>query len=343
METTQRNLKTPTRIILIVLACLLLVLATALLVFRLVMRLPVSDYYNASERMFRIPGLDTAFVPQGFSHDEENGRYLVSGYMNDGSPSPVYVIDAESGEIAAHVMLMKEDGEAYTGHSGGIAQYGDNVYIAGSKSIYVYSYSDIMNAERGASVRRCGVFSLKGEGDDYIGSAYVTVSGERLIVGAFRYEPKYTYPDSHKITTSAGDEHGALAIEFKLDKNAEFGINPTPVRLYSMRDKVQGVCLDDGKFYLSTSYGLAHSYIFVYNEDMLRMEGEMSVLGETLPVYSLDSHSLCAEYKIAPMSEEIFMKDGCLYVMSESASKKYIFGNLIGGEWCYATDLGKMK
>ena len=37
------------------------------------------------------------------------------------------------------------------------------------------------------------------------------------------------------------------------------------------------------------------------------------------------------------------MVDGKLYVMCESASNKYKFGKLIGGKWCYATNLEEMK
>ena len=69
----------------------------------------------------------------------------------------------------------------------------------------------------------------------------------------------------------------------------------------------------------------------------------MRIIGRELPLYALDSVSLEATYKIAPMSEELFMKDGKLYIMCESACSKYIFGNFIGGRWCYATDLSDMK
>ena len=53
----------------------------------------------------------------------------------------------------------------------------------------------------------------------------------------------------------------------------------------------------------------------------------------------LDSSVLKTDLKIAPMSEEIEIVDGKLYVMCESASNKYIFGKFTGGKWCYATDL----
>ena len=35
--------------------------------------------------------------------------------------------------------------------------------------------------------------------------------------------------------------------------------------------------------------------------------------------------------------------DGKLLTMCESATRKYYFGLLTGGQWCYATDLSKMK
>jgi hypothetical protein len=69
----------------------------------------------------------------------------------------------------------------------------------------------------------------------------------------------------------------------------------------------------------------------------------MTFLGKDVPVYALDSASLVKDSKIAPMSEEIVIIDNQLYVMCESASTKYIFGNFLGAKWCYKTDLSKMR
>ena len=49
------------------------------------------------------------------------------------------------------------------------------------------------------------------------------------------------------------------------------------------------------------------------------------------------------DYKIAPMSEEIVLVGGKTYVMCESASDKSIFGKLTSANFCYATDLEKIK
>ena len=330
----------------IVIASLVALVAVVLLAFRLVMRIPVSSYYRASEKAFVIPGLDEDFVPQGFHYDQENGYFLVSGYSGkSGMPSTIYVLNAENGNIVGKALLHKEDGGAFTGHSGGIARNGDYIYIAGGsgRCLYVFSYSDILAAGMGGQVNRLGKFSLKYSDEDYQGTSFVSVSGDRLIVGEYRTETDYSYPDSHKVTTAAGDMHGGLAMEFKLDPNGPYGISANPTRVFTIRDYVQGIWMENGKIYLSTSHGLTHSLIYVYDENRAVEEGTIQIIGRTLPLYSLDSASLEATYKIAPMSEELFMKDGKLYVMCESACSKYIFGNFTGGRWCYATDLSKMK
>ncbi|MBQ7320894.1 MAG: hypothetical protein IJW99_02235 [Clostridia bacterium] len=334
------------RILISVAVGLIALIVLVLVGFRLVMRIPVASYYRASEKAFVIPGLDENFVPQGFHHDGENGYFLVSGYSaKSGAHSTVYVLNGESGEVVGKALLCKEDGEVFTGHSGGIARNGDYVYIAGGsgRCLYVYSYADILAAGNGGTVNRLGKFSLKYSDEDYQGTSFVSVVGDRLIVGEYRTETDYSYPDSHRVTTSAGDEHGGLAMEFALDPSGPYGISANPSRVYSIRDYVQGLWVEDGKIYLSTSHGLSHSLIYVYDEAKAVEEGTIKIIGRTLPLYSLDSASLTATYRIAPMSEELFVKDGKLYVMCESACSKYFFGNLIGGKWCYRTDLEQMK
>ena len=345
MEKTKKTpLQKAGKILLISLLIILGLIAIVLLGFRAYMQLPVLSYYSASEKAFEIPGLDEDFVPQGFCYDAENELFLISGYSAKKDASPVYVVEKESGDIVGKVFLHKENGSKFTGHAGGIAQYEDNIYIAGSSAncLYIYSYSEMLDAEYGSAITCQGKFSLELSEDEFVSASFVTAENGRLLVGEFRYEPDYTYPDSHKVTTSAGDSHGGLMLEFALSSDAEYGIDPTPVKAYTLRDKVQGVCFGDGMIYASTSYGLAHSYIYVYDEAQLAKEGTMNILGYDLPLYAIDSASLTKTYKVPPMSEEIVIVDDRLHIMCESASSKYIFGKLIDGKWCYATDLGDM-
>ena len=307
-------------------------------------RLSVASYYTASKNAFVIPGLNDDYIPQGLDYDSEQEMFIMSGYMKDHSASPIYLTDKD-GALLKKVTLFNPDGTDYTGHGGGVAVNGDFMYLTGGEDccLYVYSYSELLNTEDDAKLSCLGVFSTKVSDTDFIENAFVTVHDGKLVTGEFYREESYPTLDSHKITTKAGDYNQALAVEYLLDANAPFGINPTPNKAYSMPDQVQGLAFNDGKVYLSTSWGLSFSHILEYDMSKLSLEGEIEVLGNTLPLYAMDSASLLNDYKIAPMSEEMVFIDGKLYVSCESASNKYIFGKFTGGKWMYATDLEKFN
>ena len=103
------------------------------------------------------------------------------------------------------------------------------------------------------------------------------------------------------------------------------------------------MCFNGDEVYVSCSYAVAFSDIWLYSLEKSDTGAKFTFLGDELPLYELDSASLKKDYKIAPMSEELAYVGGKVYVMCESASDKYIFGKLTGGEWCYATDFSKMK
>ena len=104
--------------------------------------IPVGDYYSASEETFEIPKLNEGFVPQGFCYDGEKDLFLISGYDAGDKPYTVHVVDNKSGQTVNSVNLKKKIGKDFTGHAGGVAQYKNWVYIAGSSShcVYVFSY-----------------------------------------------------------------------------------------------------------------------------------------------------------------------------------------------------------
>ncbi|MBE7083526.1 MAG: hypothetical protein E7373_02845 [Clostridiales bacterium] len=307
-------------------------------------RLTVAHYYQASEKAFVIPGLDDGHVPQGLDFDKENELFIFSGYMADHTASPVYVTNKE-GTLLKKVTLYNLDGSDYTGHGGGIAVNGDYMYLAGGESncVFVYSYLELLSAKDGDKLSCLGSISTQKSETDYISNAFVTIYDGKLITGEFYREESYPTLDSHKITTKAGDYNQAIAVEFLLDETAPFGINPTPVKAYSMPDQVQGLNFNNGKVYLSTSWGLSFSHILEYDLNKLSLEDEIEVLGTTLPLYAMDSASLLNDFKIPPMSEEVVFIQGKLFTSCESASSKYIFGKFTGGKWFYATDLEKFN
>ncbi len=305
-------------------------------------RLPVGEYYKNSEKAFVIPALNSAYVPQGFCYDNANGWFLATGYMKDGSASPVFAINKQSGKTIKSVVLKLADGKDYLGHAGGISVWKNFLYVAdGSEHcIYVFDYEQFKTANSGDALISIGKFSTETADGDYVKPSCVEVVGNKIVIGEFFRESNYETFETHKITTPNGDKNTALAVVYSLADNFEFGINPVPEKAFSMREQVQGITFAGDNVYLSTSWGLSFSQIFVYDQTKA-VSDVRTVLGENIPVYYLDGSSLVKTLKIAPMSEEMAIVDGKLYVLSESASTKYIFGKFTGGKWCYATDLSK--
>lgn len=323
--------------ILLVLAVLVGFVLLVLLGARAYFRLPVREYYAHSEKAFRIPGVNDGMILQGLAYDEANQWFYVTGYRTDGAASQVGIVSGT--RELKRLDLADPDGAPYTGHVGGITVADPYVYVADEDGLIVYAAADFAAAADGSSVSALGYFSTSA-GEDKLGVAFVHAEGGRLYVGEFFREQNYQTPASHQYTTAAGDENTALILEYRLDEAADLGIAPAIEAAYSIPSLVQGMCFDGaGHICLSTSYGPAFSHIYLYDAPL--QAGMITVLGQTVPLYALDSSNLVLDMKIAPMSEEIVVLDGKLYVMCESASNKYIFGKFTSAQYCYATDLGE--
>lgn len=342
MGDTKEKKSTASKVLIVVLSLIGVVVLTlgGLVAY---LRLSVIDYYIASEKAFRIPDINKGIVPQGFEYDKENDYFLVSGYMKDHSPARLYLVDRKTGENLKYVTLLDKEGKDYTGHFGGVALYNDLIFVAHDTSILVYSYTDILAAKSQDKISQRGAISTKVSDEDYVQNSFVSIYGNKLIAGEFCDEPKYKTLPSHKITTAAGDQNTGLMLEYDLYSHYPLGTDGIPRKAYSITGKVQGACFTGDKIYLSTSYGMTFSHIKEYDVSRLVREDDGIFLNTPVPVYALDSASLSFDYEIAPMSEEIVMLDGLLYTMCESASTKYIFGNLTASQWCYKTDLAQMR
>ena len=306
---------------------LLIAVLAVLLVLQVGVTVRYWDFFANSKIEFLVPGLSDKFVPQGFEYIPNVDTHLVSGYMSDGSASRVYVRDGKGKTVFG--TLYNRDGSPYTGHAGGICTNGLYAYIPGDMGIDVFLLQDIVF---GRAVCM---------GTIYLGYRvdFCSFVDGYLLAGNFQYDGHYSTPEYQHITTPAGDENKGLITVYKADIDYLYSVNPDVAAAFSIRDKVQGVCVtDDNKIVLSTSWGLSDSMLYVYDLDTSRSD-MIATFSGTAPLYYLDSANLVKTVTAPPMAEEMVFQNGRILLMNESSSQKYFFGRLIRGSWVYAYDL----
>lgn len=312
--------------VLTVIAVVLLSVTIIVAVLNAVFHIVYRDFYKNAERDFLIPGLNSGFVAQGIEETEDG--ILISGYMKNKKPSRIYLADRD-GKGAGYVELYCQSGEPYTAHAGGIDVWGGYVYLTGDATAEVFLLSDLKDGDGRATV--------VGSFDPGLDPAWCTVKDGYILMGSFASSKTDAYPPepSETLTTPAGDRNVSIIKVFRLDESAPLGIVPEPVAAISTGEKVQGLSFIDGEnLVLSTSYGLASSELIFHKIDTERV-GTYSDKSGSIPLLYLDSATVTRVVKAPPMSEELMIKDGCVYIMNEAASNKYIFGKFLGQYRCH--------
>ncbi len=273
------------------------------------------DFYKDASRSAKIPGLDEAFVPQGFAYSEELSSYLVCGYMSNSEASRLYVVDGDG--ACKEIRLLHEDGDVYTGHAGGVSCNGNNIYVSNNKKIYYLSLESVKNAKDLESIRFEGSFSVPCR------SSFTFCDDKMLYVGEF-YAEGYNTADDHKLESADGT-HGAFVFGYELDEKGEFGVKnkEKPDIAYSVCDKVQGFAMtENGKAVLSCSYGLSDSNLKIYDTSAATALW-YNYEGELLPLYVLDSKSMEKTVVMPLGSEDIDYHNGKVIIGFEFGAKKY--------------------
>lgn len=307
----------------------------------------LNGFFSNAEKEYLTPGIYNGLVPQGYAYVEENNIYLQCGHMADGeSASRIYVTSAENTKESNYVELYTADGKAYTGHTGGITSANGFVWLANDgdgddNCVWVISLEEILAAENG------GKITLKTKIHPETRSAYCYADDEYLWIGEFRDNKKYPTVESHRFEVSGGTNH-ALVCAYPLDNASDYGIAAdgdkiTPEIILSVTDLVQGMTITPaGDIILSTSYGLSKSHLYFYSNVLENnADTTFEINGKEIPVYFLDADNLSKDVAMPPMSEEIFAKDGKVFVLFESACQKYIFGNFTRGRHIYSYNFAK--
>ena len=340
-------------------AIVVIAIIFSVLTFGLVYKLSHYKFFSQAESHMQAPGLEDGLVQQGFDYipakigenDEiiSEAIFLTSGYMKDGSASRIYITVGNG--TPSYVSLYNSDGTEYVGHAGGIAHYGDLVYLADEENdgdVAVFSLADVLGTDENENDGKATVKTTIAMPEDFESSfctVYSVDGNPYLFVGRFAKEghEKYGVVDGQKVTV--GDEtNTSLILAYQLGGSAENGllINK-PAFAISIPNLVQGMCFaGDNRIILSTSWSLASSHLYYYEIYLgTAATGTDVVIDDVqIPVHFLGSDALKYEIKCPPMAEEMVFIDGRVYIMNESASKKYIFGNFIGGRKVYSIPAG---
>ena len=303
----------PLRIVAWALGIALALAVAAVVALNIYVRVAFGPFYDQTERVFDIPGVNAGFVCQDLDHLETTDAWLFSGYMADHSPSPLYRRDADG--AVARLTVTLPDGDVYAGHGSAITSTDQYAYLACEGGYLVLDAEEVASAADGQVLGALAKVELD------FSPAFMNIEGDTLLVGEFYYPGDYETPDEHHILTADGTE------------------NPAE-RVYSIPGMIQGVCTAGaGRLVLSQSYGLATSHLLAYDMTELAAEGTFAADGEEVPLYCLDGRSLVEDVEAPPMAEGIESFEGRVYVSDESASNKYIFGKLYGAGAVYALDM----
>ena len=280
-----------------------------------------SDYYGARSALCKNPGLSDGFVCQGVTVAEAEGVVLVSGYMKDKSASRIYIVDLDTDK--SYYVSLSREGKVYTGHAGGIATTGKSVYLANAGKIYTFALIDLLMAKEGAVVEI-------GKGTKVnTNASFVYTDEQYLYVGEFHDGGAYVI-EGHESKTADGTYY-AYCTKYALSDLS------TPVAVYAIRNKVQGICFTPGgRVVLSTSYGLTDTVYYIYD---LAKASDAGTTVDGAPLYYLDQ--LEREVKGPAMGEDLDYYNGKIVTLTESASDKYIFGKLFGADKIVLLDFDK--
>ena len=264
-----------------------------------------------------LPDLSDGFVPQGLcawpSGDGFGGYTVaVSGYYSK-APSRVYLLGGEK----KNYFTVEQGGKALTTHFGGIAATENYLYLTSGNAILRIPVADAVNAaETGGSAEVTDAF------DAGMGLAFCSVSDGKLYVGEFYRAGNYETDESHRIA-HMGSENRALVYRYALAEQAESIVeSETPEAVFSIRGLVQGIAVNGSGVYFSCSWGLANSTL-ERHEMPASPIGTFSVKGADVPLYFFGEETLRASRSVPCMSEGIFVKEGRLFVLFESACNKY--------------------
>ena len=283
-----------------------------------------------------VPGLSSTddYVPQGMTYCEALNWVFISAYPREGSSSSVvYALDFSTGNFVAQFNLYRSSGVALSAHVSGIACSENNLYIADEASKISYIPVSELSVAPGTKkdVVISGTVNLSGELTGDTGTAntsYASFENGVLWTGNFFISDNHS---TESYRTRANRDYGTIMLGYSIsgtDSTSEWAAfsslvgRPSyviPLDSYGI-NQVQCATVCDGVAYIGTSYGRKNdSRLYVAD---LSSSGSiaMTVNGQSYQGYTLSN---VKNYTHLPMTEGLFVKDGFMYNIFESAAWQY--------------------
>lgn len=329
-----------------------------------------ADYLGGSSKPtdIVIPGLDPEqdYVIQGIAYYPQKDWMLVTAYHSDGTePSKVFVLDNKTGDFYAMISFKNVDGSDNVDHGGGIAVSEHNLYYACNDTDRKIAYAPLSAIEDIAQGEHRTV-QLVAEQDFYeIGSvtkssktaytAYVCVDEGVLWTGNFYDSGAIGGLVAANYDAPANDKYNSMVWGYELSGStpeeewanltgatgADCQGNPTYVVGVSNNVKdIQYAVVDNGKLYMSSSYGsgAGNSVTFGFDEysKLTVADIDLSVPGNQTVTFKIDADgntrtvdtaygvTWYQQFDFMPMSEGLCVIDDYVYMTFESACNKYL-------------------
>lgn len=282
------------------------------------------EYYEIRENVVTNEGLGSGYVPQGltkFSYDDKD-YFITSGYMGNGDPSRLYVIGDKN---SAYVNVLDENGELLNSHFGGVQVFANYIFVSADNNIFVLNLDSVMSSlikEEGDNIAKETIYQVEvvNTVELRVAASFIYINKEngKLYVGEFNNGKEYI--TNHEEKVNDGNDTYYAYVDVYNSNNIINGHGHV-LHTYAIRDKVQGFAISGDEIVLSTSYGLASSYFYVYDIPLEYDDAEDKI-------YYLDDRYLKREIKAPAMAEglEYDAETDLYYTLFESACNKYIFG-----------------
>lgn len=259
-------------------------------------------YYKET---FNILGNNNFYVPQGLTYSEKYDVVLQTSYNSKRDISMLYITNFSTGKFIKTLKLIEVDGSDNTEHVGGITTDDNTVWITNNYMVNEFSLDEIMSTENDF-IRSKNNYELPNRGD------FCSYDNNILWIGDFCIRPFFKVPNNNP-----------LLMGYKVANKIDFS---KPDYIVSLPKIVQGMAITpENDFIFTSSFTyFIHSTLAIY-KNPLECEYEVyDINGKKVPYYKLDKSRLIKSIKLPPMAEELFYKDGKVYILFESSSDVYI-------------------